>query len=129
MQIFLLMPGERLRSAAITAANKWFPDHPVISSEVESFALQSLKQLSQEVPPPTYDYHYHHSEVSDVTKDEVEEEEKKWAQIDIERHLDLFLSLCAKKRQLFEEYIYIFYLFLCFFLLKILADLTNLINF
>ncbi|RIA86530.1 Symplekin tight junction protein C terminal-domain-containing protein [Glomus cerebriforme] len=62
---YCLHRGERLRSSAITTANKWFPDHPVISSEVESFALQSLKQLSQEIPPPTYDYHYHHSEASD----------------------------------------------------------------
>jgi hypothetical protein len=75
----------------------------VIGGEVESFALQSLKQLLQEVLPPTYDYHYHHSEISDLAKDEVKDEEKKWAQIDVERHLDLFLSLCAKKKQLFEE--------------------------
>jgi hypothetical protein len=90
----------------------------VIGSEVESFALQSLKQLSQEIPPPAFDYHYHHSEASNLTKDEIEEDEKKWMQIDIERHLDLFLSLCAKKRQLFEEYIYITFHFITFHFVK-----------
>ena len=98
-----------MRSSAITKANKWFPDHPVISGEVESFALESLKQLSQEVPPPTYDYHYHYSGTSDLINDGMREEERKWTQVDVERHLDLFLSLCAKKRQLFEEYVIYIY--------------------
>jgi hypothetical protein len=105
-----------LRSAAITTANKWFPDHPVINNEIEFFALQSLKQLSQEVLHPTYDY-YHHSETSDVSKDEIEEE-RKWTQIDIERHLDLFL--------LWDNYSSIHILLLL--LLLFYLDLTN-INF
>ncbi|RGB39636.1 Symplekin tight junction protein C terminal-domain-containing protein [Rhizophagus diaphanus] len=105
---YCLHKDERPRSSAITTANKWFPVHPVIGGEVESFALQSLKQLTQEVPPPTYDYHYHHSEVSELAKEEVKDEEKKWTQIDVERHLDLFLSLCAKKRQLFEKLVSIY---------------------
>jgi len=86
----------------------------MIGNEVESFALQSLKQLYQEVPPPTYDYHYHHSEISNVMKVETNDEENKWTQIDIERYLDLFLSLCAKKRQLFEEYIFALFFIILF---------------
>ncbi|GES80155.1 hypothetical protein RCL_jg23105.t1 [Rhizophagus clarus] len=106
---YCLHKGERLRSSAITTANKWFPDHLVIGGEVESFALQSLKQLTQEIPPPTYDYHYHyHTEASEIAKDEIKDEERKWTQVDVERHLDLFLSLCAKKKQLFEELVSIY---------------------
>ncbi|CAG8749991.1 16364_t:CDS:2, partial [Funneliformis mosseae] len=70
----------------------------------------SLKQLTQEVPPPTYDfhYHYHFSETTNITKDDMKEEERKWTQVDVERHLDFFLSLCAKKRQLFEELVSVY---------------------
>ncbi|CAI2163071.1 11321_t:CDS:10 [Funneliformis geosporum] len=107
---YCLHKGERLRNSAITKANKWFPDHPVVGSEVESFALQSLKQLTLEVPPPTYDfhYHYHYSETTKIIKDEMKEEERKWTQVDVERHLDLFLSLVAKKRQLFEDLVAVY---------------------
>ncbi|CAG8827107.1 10890_t:CDS:2, partial [Racocetra persica] len=93
----------RTRGSAISTVNKWFPDHPTISSNVESFALQSLKQLCDETPPPLFDYHYHVDSMTDTKMvTEEENEPSKWNNHDVERHLDLFLSLCSKKSELFD---------------------------
>ncbi|CAG8443895.1 1423_t:CDS:10, partial [Dentiscutata heterogama] len=98
----------RTRSSAISTANKWFPDHPTIGPNIESFALQSIKQLCDESPPPLFDYHYHVGGVNDTNMIEDEDDQLKWNNHDVERHLDLFLSLCSKKSELFDQLLSIY---------------------
>ncbi|CAG8483351.1 11018_t:CDS:10 [Dentiscutata erythropus] len=111
IKIFLNDP-DRTRSSAISTANKWFPDHPTIGPNIESFALQSIKQLRDESPPPLFDYHYHVGGVNDTAMNtamiEDEDDQLKWNNNDVERHLDLFLSLCSKKSELFDQLLSIY---------------------
>ncbi|CAG8541921.1 297_t:CDS:10, partial [Gigaspora margarita] len=107
IKIFLNDP-DRTRGSAISTANKWFPDHPTIGPNIESFALQSIKQLCDECPPPLFDYHYHVDSVNDPKMIEDENELMKWNNNDVERHLDLFLSICSKKSELFDQLLSIY---------------------
>ncbi|CAG8605918.1 11050_t:CDS:10, partial [Acaulospora morrowiae] len=102
---YCLHKDDNTRASAIIAANKWYPNHPELSQEIESFALESLKQLCDENLPPLFDYHYHVSGTVD-TRIIVEDnsETRKWNQQDVDRYINLFFSLCAKKNELFREY-------------------------
>ncbi|CAG8482736.1 6344_t:CDS:10, partial [Diversispora eburnea] len=105
---YCLHRDESTRTSAITVVNKWYPNHSEISQTIELFALESLRQICHEIPPTLFDYHYHVGGVDDtkeiITKDD-ELETRKWAQQDVDRHIDLFLSLCSKKNELFNELI------------------------
>ncbi|RHZ62428.1 hypothetical protein Glove_340g38 [Diversispora epigaea] len=108
---YCLHRDESTRTSAITVVNKWYPDHSEISQTIELFALESLRQICHEIPPTLFDYHYHVGGVDDtketITKDD-ELEMRKWAQQDVDRHIDLFLSLCSKKNELFHELISVY---------------------
>ncbi|CAH1757110.1 12849_t:CDS:10 [Entrophospora sp. SA101] len=56
---YCLYKDDKIRGHAIMVTNKWYPTHVSISRKIETFALESLRQLCNETPPPIFDFHYH----------------------------------------------------------------------
>ncbi|CAJ0832977.1 11997_t:CDS:10 [Entrophospora sp. SA101] len=59
---YCLYKDDKIRGHAIMVTNKWYPTHVSISRKIETFALESLRQLCNETPPPIFDFHYHFKE-------------------------------------------------------------------
>nr|CAG8563997.1 11786_t:CDS:10 [Entrophospora candida] len=59
---YCLYKDDKIRGHAVMVTNKWYPTHVSISRKIETFALESLRQLCNETPPPIFDFHYHFKE-------------------------------------------------------------------
>ncbi|KAG0353419.1 hypothetical protein BG005_007290 [Podila minutissima] len=121
-------PERSQRNLAIVTAKKWYLEHPTVGPRVEEYALAQLDTLKdfpipkreEVVQPPTgsTDIKMEDMDAANKVKDEPMPSAPKepapvpslgpgnpafaQAEDDVGRHLDLYLSLCAKNHSLLE---------------------------
>ncbi|KAG0020520.1 hypothetical protein BGZ81_009301 [Podila clonocystis] len=121
-------PERPQRNLAIVTAKKWYLEHPTVGPRVEEYALAQLDTLmdfpvpkrEDIVPPPTEstDVKMEDTDATNKVKDEPMPSAPNeptpvpslgpgnpsfaHAEDDVGRHLDLYLSLCAKNHSLLE---------------------------
>ncbi|RUS18729.1 hypothetical protein BC938DRAFT_475902, partial [Jimgerdemannia flammicorona] len=104
---FCLHTDFKIRSNAISAAEKWVPDHAEISAKVERYALETMRALSDASPlesRPSSPVPSLVTDGEDATVPDVPPKQE-WTEHEVLRRLELFLALCSKKQELLSEYV------------------------